>query len=173
MDLNKILKEHKLWLENKGGKRANLREANLREADLRETDLREANLREADLREANLREANLERANLERANLERTNLREANLRGTNLRGADLRGTNLRGADLRGADLDFSCWPLWCGSFDTVVNDRIVSQLLYHIKMLNTKKCSTEVHKQLQSIIKNNSNLFNKFKQYRSDIYIKE
>ena len=158
MDLNKILKEHKLWLENKGGKRANLREANLREADLRETDLREANLREADLREANLREANLERANLER-----TNLREANLR----------GTNLRGADLRGADLDFSCWPLWCGSFDTVVNDRIVSQLLYHIKMLNTKKCSTEVHKQLQSIIKNNSNLFNKFKQYRSDIYIKE
>ena len=39
--------------------------------------------------------------------------------------------NLRGADLRGADLDFSCWPLWCGSLGAVVDRRIASQIAYH------------------------------------------
>ena len=51
-------------------------------------------------------------------------------------GADLSGSNLRGADLtranlRGANLDFSCWPLWCGSLDAVIDKRIFCQLLYH------------------------------------------
>ena len=39
--------------------------------------------------------------------------------------------DLRDADLRGADLDFSCWPLWCGSLDVVVDKRIAAQLAYH------------------------------------------
>ena len=54
-----------------------------------------------------------------------------NLRGANLRGANLRGANLRGADLRWADVDFSCWPLWCGSLDVKIDKRIFCQLLYH------------------------------------------
>lgn len=37
----------------------------------------------------------------------------------------------RGADLRGADLDFSCWPLWCGSLNVKIDKRIFCQLLYH------------------------------------------
>lgn len=48
-----------------------------------------------------------------------------------LRKADLSGADLRGADLRGADLDYSAWPLWCGSLDAYVDDRIAIQLLYH------------------------------------------
>ena len=56
----------------------------------------------------------------------------ANLRGANLRGADLRGANLRGADLRDANLDFSCWPLWCGSLDVKIDKKIFAQLVYHI-----------------------------------------
>jgi len=60
-ELNKIIKEHKLWLVSNGteGKRA----------DLKEADLREANLEGANLKEADLVGANLEGANLERANL--------------------------------------------------------------------------------------------------------
>ena len=45
--------------------------------------------------------------------------------------ADLRGVNLRGADLCGANLDYSCWPLWCGSLDVTVDKRIAAQLAYH------------------------------------------
>ena len=48
-----------------------------------------------------------------------------------LRGADLRGANLHRANLCGANLDFSCWPLWCGSLDVTVDKRIAAQLAYH------------------------------------------
>lgn len=62
MDANKlreILDAHKLWLEGKGGKRADLSCADLSCADLRCANLRSANLRSADLRSADLRSANL------------------------------------------------------------------------------------------------------------------
>ena len=50
----------------------------------------------------------------------------------NLRGADLRGANLRDANLSGADLDFSCWPLWCGSLKAKTDKRLACQLAYHL-----------------------------------------
>ena len=67
----------------------------------------------------------------ERADLQGANLRRANLQGANLRGANLRSADLRRADLRSANLDFSAWPLWCGSVGAIVDDRIQRQLLYH------------------------------------------
>jgi len=94
-------------------------------------DLREADLRKADLREADLREADLNGANLRWADLRSADLREADLNGADLFGANLRWANLREADLRGADVDFSCWPLWCGSLDVKIDKRIFCQLLYH------------------------------------------
>ena len=60
---------------------------------------------------------------------------KADLREANLRGADLREADLCGADLRGANLDFSCWPLWCGSLQTKADRKIVIQLLYHTMRL--------------------------------------
>jgi hypothetical protein len=101
--------------------------ASLREANLREADLREANLRGADLRGADLREASLRGASLRGADL-----RGADLRETNLRAADLRGADLQGADLRGAKLDFSCWPLWCGSKDVKLDQKQIDQLCLHL-----------------------------------------
>lgn len=50
--------------------------------------------------------------------------------------ADLRRADLRRADLRGADLDFSCWPLWCGSLAVKVCKRIAVQLAYHFCRLD-------------------------------------
>ena len=58
------------------------------------------------------------------------------LRGAVLRDADLRGADLRIADLRGADLDYSFWPLWCGSLDVKVDRRIAAQLAYHFCRLD-------------------------------------
>jgi len=55
----------------------------------------------------------------------------AYLKGADLTGAALDGANLEGADLRFADIDFSSWPLWCGSFDVIVDSRIAAQLAYH------------------------------------------
>ena len=70
--LQKILKNHALWLKNKKGEKANLQEADLRGANLWErilwgANLRGANLWGADLRGANLRGADLREANLQEA----------------------------------------------------------------------------------------------------------
>ena len=50
----------------------------------------------------------------------------------NLQGADLRCANLQGANLRDASLDYSVWPLWCGTQDVVVDIKLVRQLLAHV-----------------------------------------
>ena len=47
------------------------------------------------------------------------------------------------ANLRYANLDFSCLPLWCGSFNMKVDDNIIEQILTHVKMLDISKCSKE------------------------------
>ena len=111
--LRKILDEHKRWIETnqRDGSRADLRGANLREAYLRGATLWGADLREA-------------------------NLRGATLWGADLRGANLWGADLRGANLLGADLDYSCWPLWCGSLDVKVDKKIAVQLAYHFCRLD-------------------------------------
>ena len=59
-------------------------------------------------------------------------LRGANLRGANLSDANLRGANLRGANLSDADLDYSCYPLWCGSLHLKADKRLACQLAYHL-----------------------------------------
>lgn len=66
-----------------------------------------------------------------RADLRNANLCGANLCDANLCDADLCGANLCGANLRNADLDYSCWPLWCGSIGVEVDSRLARQLAYH------------------------------------------
>ena len=95
--------------------------------DLSDADLSDANLRGADLRGADLSDANLRGADLRGADLSDANLSDASLSDASLRGADLRG-----ADLRGADLDYSCYPLWCGSLHFKADKRLACQLAYHL-----------------------------------------
>lgn len=99
--LNKILHDHKEWLETDGKKGMR---AHFHGADLSEVDLHGANLRGADLSGAYLRGADLRGADLSAAYLRGANLYGANLGGANLNGAYLCGADLRGADLRGANL---------------------------------------------------------------------
>jgi len=60
----------------------------------------------------------------------------ANLSGANLSGANLSDADLSDADLSGADIDYSCWPLWCGSKDVKVDRRIAAQLATHFCALD-------------------------------------
>lgn len=85
-----------------------------------------AYLRGADLSNSYLRGADLSGADLSGANLS-----YAYLRGADLSYADLQGADLSGADLSGADIDFSVWPLWCGSLGVKTDKRVAAQLLYH------------------------------------------
>jgi len=160
-DILKILKKHAKWLRGEeGGERADLRGTDLRKADLRKADLRKADLREADLWWADLR-----RADLRWADLRGADLREADLRWADLRWADLWGANLKGADLRGANLDFSCFPLWCGSFGMIVDEKLVYQLLYHIARLDVRTEDAELKEFLASdTFKKLANKFHRVKE---------
>ena len=132
--LDKILDNHKLWLKTNGeqGERANLRYADLCYADLSYANLRYADLSYADLSYANLRSANLRYANLSSA-------------------------DLRYADLSYANLDYSSLPLSCKGLDIHIDDRIATQLLYHLvrNVQYSKNTSAEMKKlcKLKSIIK--------------------
>lgn len=117
-DIKKTLEEHICWLNDEGGRRADLSEANLR---------------------------------------------RANLSGADLSRADLSGANLHWANLREANLDFSVLPLWCGSLNVKVDDRIVRQLLYHvIRIAQVSSLSQELKDALLSkaLIKQ-ANLFHR------------
>lgn len=155
--LRSILAAHKRWLDgDPGGKRASLAYGSLADVDLHSVNLSKADLRGTDLSDANLEGAKLCEADLEGARLSGAKLNYGDLSGANLKGADLFDTNLHGAvlcsadlraadlrgadlcraDLRGADLsyvclDYSSWPLWCGSLKVKVDKGVIAQLLYH------------------------------------------
>ena len=113
-NLKEVLKLHKKWLEEEGGKKADLSCEDLSNVDLSNLDLRciilrganleGTNLNYANLRGAYLRDANLEGVYLESSNLTHTDLIGANLSGAYLRGANLSYTNLTGANLEGTSL---------------------------------------------------------------------
>ena len=123
-ELDKILAEHRKWLDNNNGCRADLTDADLTDADLTGANLRYANLHyakltgailtKANLDDATLRHTDLTDANLTRARMIHTNLSDADLRGANLSraimiytvlgGANLSHTDLKNADLTGAIL---------------------------------------------------------------------
>lgn len=154
--LEEIVANHGRWLQDDGGKCAdlagadlcgadlagvNLRGANLYGANLRKTDLHGANLHSADLWGADLYGANLRGANLRHVDLYSANLRRTDLYGASLCKADLRGTNLEGAnlvraDLWGADLPTGMYQVVgagscnrCTTYDTI-NDQVVCGCWY-------------------------------------------
>ena len=108
--------------------------------------------------EADLQWANLRGADLQGANLQGANLQGANLQGANLQGANLQGANLRWADLRGADIDYSCWPIWCGSLDVRVDKRIAVQLAYHFCRLD---CDDPEYLAMREALKDFANQFHR------------
>ncbi|UVD42720.1 pentapeptide repeat family protein [Staphylococcus phage vB_SauM-V1SA22] len=113
-ELDKVLKEHKLWLNSDGveGTRANLsytmlRSVNLRGADLRRAILRKADLSHAYLTGAILREVDLDGAILSHIDLSNADLTHASLKYVDLRYADLSYAILSSTYLSSADLRFS------------------------------------------------------------------
>jgi hypothetical protein len=101
-ELKEILEQHKLWLDGRGGERADLGYANLQNANLLGANLKDANLTGANLSYADLKGADLKGADLTRANLKDADLHGANLHGANLYRANLHGANLYRANLQGA-----------------------------------------------------------------------
>ena len=171
-ELKIILYEHKRWVNNEGGCRADLRGADLRKADLRGinlsgANLSGANLRGADLRDSDLRNTKLSYTDLTGANLENSNLADsdlswADLSYTDLSDTNLEGVNLKRTNLKGADLDYSCMPLWCGDLKANYDEKQIIQQLYHV--LSHVKYSDHSTESLKEILLTDEilNLANEF-----------
>ena len=140
--LDHMIAEHGKWLKGEGGERMVLRGADLSYSVLRRSDL-------------------------SGSDLSGSNLRGSNLSGSDLRGSDLRDSDIRCSNLRGSDLDFSCLPLWCGSFGMKVDDRILLQMIYHIEMLDKSECSKTLQKAWGRLDKG---VRAGFCAYRDDVY---
>lgn len=81
--------------------------------------------------------------------------------------ADLRNADLRWANLCEANLDFSSWPLWCGSRDVKIDDRLAAQLLWHVTRLDVSGCSGGVQEAVENI--RSMAIADLFCEYRHDI----
>lgn len=121
-ELQKVLDEHRVWLDSQGirGKQARLENAALQQCDLRGADLRyavltgarltRAQLAGADLSFADLRNVELAYADCQQARLDSALVSGASLEGTCLEGASLQHASFNGANLRYArcqNADFS------------------------------------------------------------------
>ena len=73
-------------------------------------------------------------------------------------GNSLVNANLQDAYLQDANLDFSCFPLWCGSLNMKIDKRIAIQLAYHFCRL---VCNDEETKEMQSKLKDYANKFHR------------
>lgn len=61
--------------------------------------------------------------------------------------------NLRDADLRDANLDYSCWPLWCGSKNVKIDRKQAIQLLAHFVATDCDDPEINKLKNLKSVKK--------------------
>ena len=91
-ELEKILNNHKLWINGEGGCRADLSGINLSGIDLSGIDLSGIDLRNANLRWADLSRADLSKADLNGADLSRADMSRADMSRANLSRADLSGS---------------------------------------------------------------------------------
>jgi hypothetical protein len=108
-ELEKILEDHKKWLESKGeeGKQADLSNTILDGKEMEHVNLEGADLRKAVFSKANLIGANLAEADLRKADLHGADLRSAHLMGANFQEAFLGEANLRKAYLHRANFEKS------------------------------------------------------------------
>lgn len=161
-ELQNKLDMHKKWLRDEEGcARVAFRGTNFKGENLKGFDFKGADLRGVDLRGTDLRGIDFRWADFRVADLRGANLRGSDLREIDFTGADLRAVDFRDADLRGADIEFSSWPLWCGSLGVKVDKRIAAQLAYHFCRLD---CDDSEYLAARNVILNFANIFHRVQE---------
>ena len=116
-EFDEMMRLHEIWLNGEEDGRC---------AIMQGEDLRNVNMNRADMRGVNMQRANMLHADMQYANMQCAKMQHADMRHADMRSAEMQRT-----DMRGANIDYSAWPLCCGSLKAYVDDRIAIQLLYH------------------------------------------
>lgn len=65
-------------------------------------------------------------------NMDSCDMNNAILHGVQFCRCNTRGMHLNGSDMTGANIDYSAWPMWCGSYGVKVDRRLFEQLVMHL-----------------------------------------
>lgn len=150
-ELDKTIQLHQKWLNgDPEGVRANISGANMREANMSEADMSGANMRRADMIGANMREANMRRADMHGADMSYANMCDANMNWADMCRANISNADMRDADISGANIDYVTFTLWCGTLHIRIDNRITSQLLYHV--LSCVEVSPDVSDDVKKVL---------------------
>lgn len=104
-ELNKILKDHKMWLDRGGTEDPKVPgRAVLCEADVHNIDLKKVNLEHANFESSNLMNANFAGADISFANFRDARLMRANFRNSRIQTTDFNGADLHNADFHSAHM---------------------------------------------------------------------
>ncbi len=111
-ELNIILKEHKLWLKDRSGKRADLSDCDLSKLDMSYADMGYSNMSGTDMSHtdmsyANMSCANMRGTNMRGANMSCANMSYADMCCADMRYADMSYSNMSYVDMRDADMCYS------------------------------------------------------------------
>ncbi len=119
----------------------------MREKSFSKLDLKNKKLQECDWENCKFENCNFEYSDLSSSCIENCEFIDCNfyhcdmnngcLTNSIFRDCDVRVVNLLMTDLTNTDfstsnIDYSTFPLWCGSFDVILDDEQKQQLLYHL-----------------------------------------
>ena len=94
--------------------------------------------------------ANISGADMNGADMRWANMREANMCRADMRWADMREADMSEADMSGANIDYVSFTLWCGTLRIRIDNRITSQLLYHV--LSCVEVSSDVTDDVKKVL---------------------
>lgn len=131
-EFDEMMRLHEIWLDGEeGGRRAIMQGEDLRNVNMNRADMMGVNMQRANTQRADMQDANMWGADMRGANMQRANMQRANMQHVDMQHADMRSAEMQRTDMRGVNIDYSAWPLCCGSLKAYVDDRIAIQLLYH------------------------------------------
>lgn len=132
VEIEQKIKNHHRWLTNMAtGERANFSGYDLSHLNFGGKNLEGAIFRGADLSDTSFCGACLRKTDMRYAKLTGASFSYANLSYSDLRHANITNARFHFTILEGANIDFSSWPLWCGSINAILCDKLKAQILYH------------------------------------------
>lgn len=85
-----------------------------------------------------------------RANMHRANISWADMRGAKMSYANMSGAKMNESGISGANIDYVTITLWCGTLRIRIDNRITSQLLYHV--LSCVEVSPDVSDDVKKVL---------------------
>ena len=108
--------------------------AMMKGASMVQTDFTRCNLSNVQLRDAKMMFASFDHCNLKRAKLNY---------------ADIRQVNFYRSELIDINIDFSSWPMWCGTKNSIVGEKLAQQIAAHFCALI---CDDPETKRMQALL---------------------